>query len=123
MLSCLAPSIAQDMSLRLLATTTLYEIEQMSGKPRSLARRIDECCTVLNRDWAAPVLKDIAGASRGFAGHTESSELSLPAWLHHELARSTQLRSMRIACWSGPTSSACASIRASARPTSTPRGS
>ena len=88
----LAPSIVHDTTLRLLATTTMYEIEQMSSKPRSLARRIDECCKLLQRGWAAPVLKDVAGASHSFSGHTESSELSLPGWLHNELASSTPVK-------------------------------
>eukprot|EP00966_Prymnesium_polylepis_P106914 2475708-Prymnesium_polylepis.1 len=56
-LARLAPSIADaDLPLRLLATATLHEVEQMDSKPRSLARRIEEACGALERRWAAAAL-------------------------------------------------------------------
>jgi len=84
-----------DLPVRLLAVTTLYEIEQMSSKPRSLARRINESCSELRRSWAAPALQVVAGVATSSSGHTEhtdASSLSLPNWLHRELTRSTPLQ-------------------------------
>jgi 16S rRNA (cytosine967-C5)-methyltransferase len=87
--------MADDLTMRLLAASTLYQSEHMERAPALPALRTAaaDCCDALERPWAANMMKELC---RTVAQLTErerqqalsaSSALSLPAWLHTRLKR------------------------------------
>lgn len=94
--SSLAPALAAEPLLRLLAATSLYEAEHVpSLRPRALNRKVLDCVSALGaeRARASELIELCRAAPFGLDNlHTPASKLSLPAWLHDRLAKETPLR-------------------------------
>ena len=97
----MAPThLADDLELRLLAASTLYQSENMQKAPdqSTLRRAAADCCSQLGKPHAANGIKELCRRvlvmdyeDRRQAS-TEASTYSLPTWLHAKLERDVQAK-------------------------------
>ena len=99
------PKAADNTHFRLLAATTLYQIEHMKHTPGwdSLSAAASECCDQLiaqkqNKPWATRALKELLqdvpemSLTDSERAHTKASALSLPPWLYDRLESTSPVR-------------------------------
>ena len=94
-----APKVADNPELKLLAVTTIYELEHMPNKAsgQRIKQRLHDCCHALGHHWAVDAVSEACRMARVVPSkkddmHTDASRLSLPGWLHSELLRTTPLK-------------------------------
>lgn len=79
----------EDMPLRLLMASALFQCEHTPASAEHVVRSATEGCAQLGRAWAQAPIESVvrnAAAGRGFFSRAGAAErLSLPAWLHEDL--------------------------------------
>ncbi|EOD03809.1 ribosomal RNA small subunit methyltransferase [Emiliania huxleyi CCMP1516] len=79
----------EDMPLRLLMASALFQCEHTPASAAHVVRSATEGCAQLGRAWAQAPIESVvrnAAAGRGFFSRAGAAErLSLPAWLHEDL--------------------------------------
>ena len=92
--------LADDLELRLLAASTLYQSENMQKAPdqSTLRRAAADCCSQLGKPHAANGIKELCRRVLAMEyedrrqASTEASTYSLPTWLHAKLDSDEQAK-------------------------------